>query len=82
MRVFRKRNIRIIGADAGLTDKEIPDPRDVNNTPINKSFLEDSLFRMSINPELKIVKPAATGMSLELTCDMPTQIGNDEIIPK
>jgi hypothetical protein len=35
-----------------------------------------------MKPELKIDNPAATGISLELTWDIPTQIGKVEIIPK
>ena len=39
-------------------------------------------LNISMNPELKIDNPAATGISFELTWDIPTQIGKVEIIPK
>ena len=45
-------------------------------------ILELFFLRISMKPELKIDNPAATGISLELTWDIPTHIGRAEIIPK
>ena len=81
-KVLRTRNIITIMVDAGLTDIERPDPSEAKSMPIKIISLEELGLRTSINPEVKTVNPAATGTSLELTCDIPTQIGNVEIIPK
>ena len=68
--------------DAGLTAADIPVPIEMYRIPSQKNFLNVYFFKMSINPALRIEIPAATGISLELTCDIPTQIGKEDTSPK
>ena len=68
--------------EAGLTAIDIPVPIVKYRIPSQKNFLTEHFFKMSINPALRIEIPAATGISLELTCDIPTQVGKEETKPK
>ena len=82
IKVFNKRKVMTKSIEAGLTDIEIPVPIVTYRIPSQKNSLNVYFFKMSINPALRIEIPAATGISLELTCDIPTQMGKEETRPK
>ena len=68
--------------EAGLTAIDTPVPIVMYRIPSQKNFLNAYFFKMIINPALRTEIPAATGISLELTCDIPTQMGKEETRPK
>jgi hypothetical protein len=82
IKTFTETKAKIKVIEAGRTAKEIPAPIEVNKIPKVKAFNDLYFLMITIKPALKIERPAATGISFELTCDIPTQIGKLEIKPK